>query len=506
MRLYQQLKKNTFKLFFILILINFLFGSWPLLVKKNITFHTDIARDFSLLEDIIKSRRPTLIGPRAGGISGVFHGPLWLYLNLPPFILGDGNPVIVGYFWIVLAIFAVFLLFISSKKIFNKKTAFFASALYSSVVTRHIPSLFNSFGALIFTPLFFLFFYEYVKTKKTRFLYLCLFFLGVLVQFQVGYGGVLLLLTFIYFSFKFLKERNYFNFSSFFVLVIPLSTFILFELRHNFFQIRSVISYFYHKQIAGEPLFFDWLFSRLRGIFFDGINLMPHGYYWNFPITLLLIMLFFKVLVDKRLKNRQAYLHFYYLYLGFWLMIFFYKGIVWGFFYWGFLPLVIMIFSSLHKIFDKKIFLTLYLIVYLSNLFYGFLIAKNFTDQWQLYYEMAKKIYHDATEKEFGYFVFSPDLYGYSGRYALSYTQKEYPNKKGIAYEKRRETYLLIEPPPDDRPWLKGEWWIKNQVKINKKPIKVFSFGKYRIEKYTLNENEIKIPADSNLIKDTHFR
>lgn len=157
MKLYQPLKKNFLKVALFLILINFLIGAWPIIVNKNITFHTDIARDFALMDEIITTKKPTLIGPRAGGIPGVFHGPLWLYLNLPVFILSNGNPIVVGYFWIFLVILAVFLLFISTKKIFNKKIAILGALLYSTIISRHIPSLFNSFGALIFTPLFFCF-------------------------------------------------------------------------------------------------------------------------------------------------------------------------------------------------------------------------------------------------------------------------------------------------------------------------------------------------------------
>mgnify|MGYP005855419405 CR=1 FL=1 len=506
MKLYHQQKKNIFKIVLLLILINFLVSAWPIIVNKNITFHTDIARDFLLMEEITATKKPTLIGPRAGGIPGVFHGPLWLYLNLPAFILGDGNPILIGYFWIFLAILAVFLFYISTKNIFNKQIAIFATLLYSAIISRHIPSLFNTFGALIFTPLFFLLFVDYLKTKKIKSLSLCLFFLGILVQFQVGYGGVLVFLTSLFLFFTIIKEKRYFHLTSFLFLLIPLSSFLLFELRHNFFQIRSVISYFQNKQIAGEMIFSDWFFGRLKGLFFDGINLVPQNPFWNLPITIFLIILFIKILKNKKLKYRNTYLYFYFFYLGFWFVMFFYKGIIWGFFYWGFLPLMVMIFSSFYEVFDKKIFLALFVIIYCLNSYSGFLIAKNFRGQWQLYYQMAKKIFKNSQEREFGYYVYSPDLYGYSGRYAFSYVQKEYFHKKAISYEKRRETFLLIEPPPDDKPWLNSVWWVKNQVNINKKPAKVFYFDQYRIEKYLLNYQETKIPADPNLIKDMHFR
>ncbi len=86
---------------FVVILISTFFASW-FAVNGDIIFHTDIARDFLLMEDVVKNKPITLIGPRSGGIPGVFHGPLWTYLNLPSFIIGGGNPAIVSWFWVIL--------------------------------------------------------------------------------------------------------------------------------------------------------------------------------------------------------------------------------------------------------------------------------------------------------------------------------------------------------------------------------------------------------------------
>src|ERR1700704_37205 len=77
------------------------------LLLGDLLFHTDIARDFLLIQDIAVNNKLTLIGPRAGGIPGVFFGPIWLYLNLPAFIIGNGNPLAVGYFWLLLFLFGV---------------------------------------------------------------------------------------------------------------------------------------------------------------------------------------------------------------------------------------------------------------------------------------------------------------------------------------------------------------------------------------------------------------
>jgi len=152
--------KATNKLFFIkifclfIILISLFFASW-FAIHGDIVFHTDIARDFLLMEDVVRNKPITLIGPRSGGIPGVFHGPLWTYLNVPAFILGNGNPAIVGWFWVLLFTINILIVYKVGSKIFSKETGLIAAALTSIISAFSVPGYFNPFGAVMFAPLFF---------------------------------------------------------------------------------------------------------------------------------------------------------------------------------------------------------------------------------------------------------------------------------------------------------------------------------------------------------------
>jgi len=291
------------------------------------------------------------------------------------------------------------------------------------------------------------------------------------------------------------------------ILLIPLSTFIIFELRHNFFQIKSLIRFLNTKQVAGEPLFKDWVLSRIYGLFLDGLSLLPLKNIYTLPATLLLVWLFLKT-KDKKARFRKIYRLYFYFYLGFWFLMFFYKGIVWGFFYWPFLPLTLIILSSLNSLINKKIFLIFYLYLLLTNFFIRFNFIKNSNCGWKIYRKIAFDIYTDALkEKEFGYYVFSPDLYSYSGRYAITYMQNNFPKVRSFPYSKKRLTYLIIEPAPSDKPWLNGIWWKENEVKIKSKPVKIFNYScGIKAEKYYLTPEEIEIKSNPNLIQSTHFR
>jgi len=56
----------------------------------------DIGRDFLLLQEL-DQKKIVFIGARAN-TQGVFHGPLWAYINYPAYVIGHGNPVTVAWF------------------------------------------------------------------------------------------------------------------------------------------------------------------------------------------------------------------------------------------------------------------------------------------------------------------------------------------------------------------------------------------------------------------------
>ena len=71
---------------------------------------------------------------------------------------------------------------------------------------------------------------------------------------------------------------------------------------------------------------------------------------------------------------------------------------------------------------------------------------------------------------------------------------------------KKKVTYLIIDP--SNNPGYSKDWWQKNVVKIDKNPEKVFQFNKtnFKVEKYKLNESDIKKGFDNSLIKTLIFR
>ncbi|MCR4326594.1 MAG: hypothetical protein NUV52_02990, partial [Candidatus Roizmanbacteria bacterium] len=125
---------------------------------------------------------------------------------------------------------------------------------------------------------------------------------------------------------------------------------------------------------------------------------------------------------------------------------------------------------------------------------------------WLFYKMRAEKIYQHAPA-DFGYFIFTPDQFGYSERYAMHYMQKKYPQGKGEENIKKTTVYLMIAPPPSDRPFFNHTWWQAERVKITKKPVETWSDGYgFRTERYKLTPEEQQIPSDSTLINSLIFR
>lgn len=470
------------------------------------------------MEDVVVKKSLTLIGPRSGAIPGVFHGPLWLYLNLPAFIIGHGNPIVVGWFWVILSIINLFIIYYVGKKLFNKQVGILAAILLSAIQASAVKSFFNPVGALMLAPIFFYTLINYLKKPKIKTLVICLFLIGLLIQFQMAFGVPMLILTAILVILNIFKHKMYTHLASFFILLIPLSTYILFELRHNFLQLTSVYRYLTGVETHGQIniSLLELIRMRLNEMFVAAPGMLTNSHLYATILVLIIVGI-------TMIKLTKPNLIFVYLYFGFWLISFLFKGPMWSYYYWPFLPILILIFCSAVTKINKLIFYPVFFIIFGIGLLNNLIDIKNYNpdylthdeSSWQFNYQVAKSIYAENTT-DFGYFIFTPDLYGYYPRYAMNYTQQEFPNIKSYPFEKKTATYLLIAPPPaygkdPNSIWYQkntnSDLWRSSDIKITKAPNLITTYNNdFKVEQYTLSQKEIAIPANPFLIKDLTFR
>lgn len=519
-------KMNKLKyIILFLILINVILASWWV-INGNIFFHTDIARDFLLIQDIVDNKNLTLLGPRSGAIPGLFHGPLWLYLNAPGFIIGGGDPIFVGWFWVALYILSLSIIYYVGKKLFGEEEGILSVLLLSSVTILYIRSLFNPYGALLLSPLYFYFFHRYLQTKSLRTLLLALFILGLIIQFQMAFGVPILVLTFLYLVYYLYRNKSLTHLISFSILLIPLSSFILFDIRNNFLQLNSVANYLWGGQTHGKldlnPI--QVVAMRVRESAIDGLGtITQNNIYITVLLLLTIIFVIFHTLGQKDRKTGLVYFLFSYFYLGFWFLTIFFKGPLWNYYYIPFIPLLILIFVSLKAKINKNIFYLLFILLYAVNLGTGIKDISTYNPNplkqdvstWKFNKLVAKNVF-EGRENEFGYFIFTPDLYGYSPRYALDFYQKRTKDKKVYPYQKKGITYLIIAPPPEYGKDPNSIWyqkntnskiWKENDLRIDREPDQILKFDNgFILEKYNLTNEELEKKPNPYLIQSFFFR
>lgn len=491
-------------LFVITIAYTFILSAWYVL-HNDIDFAPEVARDFFLLDEL-ERKKIVLIGPSS--TTGLFHGPLWTYINYPAYLVGGGNPVIVGWGWIGMV--GLFLLsgFYMARKLFNIATAYFYTLIISIYCIFHVKNFYNPHGAMLVIPAFFFFLIRYLQTYKLKYLIIHILLIGALIQFQMAIGIPFLILSFVYVAFLVIKHRKKKHLFAYVLIFLTLINFFIFDLRHEFLLSKLGLRFLHP---SGTEDIFSMVYQRVKFMTTGVEFLRPDSGYRNLIIFLISSIFLFFQIKDKKYKT--IYFTFLYFYFGFLVLSNLNSGGLLYFYLFPLFPLVFLIFSSFVTSRYNKVFIALFISIILFNLNTArkdiVNANTNFIGKdeasWKFLKNAAQKIF-EGNEKEFGYFVYHPDVVAFRGKYAMLYQQKK-SSKTAHYFQKKPVTYLLIAPPPKDRPFMKDEWWRINLIHINKKPDAVHNFQNgYKIEKYILSNQEIKIPVEEGIDPGIHFR
>lgn len=211
----------------VLIVLIFIMSSY--LWRGDVLVHTDVARDLLVMKNIVENKEITLIGPRSS-IPGVFHGPLWYYIYLIPFILTHGDPVLMGWFWFTVVLFAAILfLFISHSLTKGLTISLLLTICFILLELPGAAGPTNIFFANLFAFVPFVLFWRWYQKPSIKLAAIGWLTMGLLAQFQMAFIVPLALSWGLVFLWKITKEKKWLQlFTPLFLLCLfPLSLFLI---------------------------------------------------------------------------------------------------------------------------------------------------------------------------------------------------------------------------------------------------------------------------------------
>ncbi len=488
---------------FLLTLFNLYMSSYPVR-HGEVNFFNDVARDFLLLSEL-DEKKIVLIGPRSS-TNGLFHGPLWTYMNYPAYLIGHGDPVIIAWFWIMLA--AVFL--ISSFWMVWKMLRMFPAFVYVLFVsTKMVPYLngvFHSEATFFFVPVFLFTIYKYVENKKALYLTLHLIILALIIQLEIGIGLQFLILSSLLIIWIIYRNNLWRHLIAFILVPLFLSNLIIFDLRNDLRMSKAILS-------TGESLHF---FITIRSWVENRINNTVSLQLFNNKVNDLFVYIVFAVVIIatilqlKNIRQRKLYFLFPFYYFGYMCLSFFNKGVLLFHYVYLIIPLTALWLTSFLKSKYRFLFIPfIFLIFYsdfISTMHYDERSIGKHYNSWLALSEVANTVVDWQKGGEFGYFVFAPDALAYQPRYAMIYNFNK-AKAKAFEYSKKPTTYIIAAPPPADDPYMTHDWWRKVQVKILKEPSETKKFPNgFIIEKFILTDAEQAIEHEKSIELGIHFR
>ena len=205
-------------------------------IDRLAVFLSDQAIDSFMVKDILAGHF-TLLGPRAS-VGQFFNGPIVYYLMIPFYFLFHSDPLAGTFFQITFQIATIPLLYLLAKSFGGKKAGLISIIIfaYSPLLIGYSRAAFNAYPAIFFTTIIL---YLITKTNPSS---LVLFVAGLCAGMLVQMHYFLYVYALGYFIYTVIQSKNIKQHISFLIgSTIGLSPFLLFELRHEFFNVRAIL-------------------------------------------------------------------------------------------------------------------------------------------------------------------------------------------------------------------------------------------------------------------------
>jgi hypothetical protein len=427
------------------------------ILTGTIPFWFDPARD--LLQALTHLGHPTLIGPPTG-IPGLFYGPYWIWLlSLGLSITRD--PRFAVFLVLTLPYFTLFPLVLFSFRRFFKPSILYP--LWFLFIVTHINYATHPWNPHP-APLFFitLVYFITLPTKPWRTL-LCGLLAGLVLNFHMSFGIGIFFACLLYFTITHLSPLRLKSLilhislfaSGVFVTYIP---FFLFELRHQFLQIKTLThlleqTFIYHQPVVGVT---GLAKVQIIKLFFTKPSVLLNlPLNFSYSLYLFLAVYFFIRFRHHRFhlptRHRRLLL---FLVTSSISLLFIYltsKNPVWDYHFLG----VEIIFLLFMGIAATKLPLVKPLLTFWAAVIFLLTSAtffKSFSqDPLKVPSLAAKKhqvdfVYQQSQNTSFAYYAYSPAIYTYDYDYLFLWLGKEKYHHQPVDFSLTDTTYLIIPP------------------------------------------------------------
>lgn len=389
-----------------------------IILPNTIPFSFDHGKDSLAILHMIKTFSPKLIGPWTS-IPGLYFGPGWYYLLAPFYIIGNGNPVFAVLAMIILNLATIWIAY----KYFGKLEAFIlTTAPIWTIISR---SAWNPF------PMPFLMFVILTVLKNKEFkkesLFLIWFCVSLSFHFSSAYSVFYLIIIPIIIIYRIIKYKYKLSFKliiySVFGFLLPFVFQLLFELKHNFIETKSILNYISLNESDPLKTPFIQIIKSSLGEF--KLAIFPEII--NYPVLnkiVYLYCLFILVLgiiysIKKKVKFDWEYLLFILIpIIGFFKLHF----NLW--YVYAMLPVVLIFFSKILNSLSKVFLYTFLSLLFLTPIFNLYHYHYS-TKESILHSRQALPIKEVAIErirqlsegKSFSSYHYVPDIYDFSYQY-----------------------------------------------------------------------------------------
>lgn len=474
-------------------------------------FLPDQARDLVLVKDMLETSKLPLIGARAMSGGYIFHGPLWIWMLGVPTLIFSGDPFLIAITtYLAISMGIVVLGFLAVYKLYGVVSAIYASIFLaiSSMLVNNVSSTTNAHLMPLIFIAYLYFLIKYLRGHKKSF-YFAALSAGLGVQFEGVFAVPLIIFLLIV---SLITDKYILNLKRILITSvlfgISLATFLLFDLRHDFLMGKGLFKLITDGKglgsIPGYDAYSDFGFriiDRMNGLFnLPSLVMYNYSIYAHFLLLGILIYSIFLIYRDKHKHIRKEMLTLIAIPIFVYTVFMYFQYPVWAHYVYS-LPIVVsfifaLAFKRLWVIFVGKVLIIISLIFLITpvvnDLINYFPVNNNVSQSdgsFKNQLAVVDYVFKDAKSSEFGYFVYSPQVFTYGIDYLMWWRGKE---KYGyIPESKKTEVFYLIMYPPLENDANAHNYWVKNVIRTRSKIAEKKTFsGNIKLEKRILERQE----------------